>query len=106
LGKIINQVESVSNSETQNNEKLVVISTLTQFIKKSKDVTEAKDLKELFKLDDSRRKGFETMFGFDTNPYYEKYKSHLEKVGSVDNLQQKTIRGVALDASSTLYYEK
>lgn len=89
-------IEAVDNE----NKKLYLLSSVTQFIKVSDDITN-KSVEEKISIDKGRREAYNTAFWFDASEYAELYYSNLK---AAKTTTEATVQGFALDATSTIVW--
>ncbi|MDD3145544.1 MAG: hypothetical protein PHV23_05550 [Candidatus Gracilibacteria bacterium] len=94
---------------SKDNEKWLVISTISQYMKKAKDFNNG-DIKswnentdKYIKIDKDRRKSFDTMMGFSLQNEANEYYSKLQV--SKGKIDKTTIIGVGFDATSSINVE-
>lgn len=103
LGDIIATIDATADES----EKWYVISTVSQYMRKSKDFNNGSidawntQTEELIQKDKQRRKGFNDLLGFNTDSLADSYYKKL----SEGNIGKTTTEGIAFDAAATLNVE-
>lgn len=106
--KAFRDVLSAANKQQISpNDKMYILSTVVQLMKKSNDTNEGNidkynsDYEKLIAMKNNRRKGYNELFGFNTDTESKAFDEKLAKAGSSKNIKEVNLTGISFDASAS-----
>lgn len=110
LQKTINAFKSVLDATNWNvspNDKMYILSSVVQFMKKSHDTNNGNidkynsNYEELIAMKNKRRGSYNELFGFNTDVESKWFDEKLAEAGKNWSISEKTVRGISFDAAAS-----